>query len=58
MTMIDNIRGFGINGVNKAKQYEDLIVLETSFIKFYGETESPDCPPKGGFCFKKDKVAV
>jgi len=59
MTMIDNIKGFSINvGGNRALEYTDKIKMQAYKNKFYGETESPDCPPKGGFCFKVNKLAV
>lgn len=58
MTMIDNLKGFSLNVVNKDLEYSDKLLMEASFNKFYGETDSPDCPPNGGFCFKEEKMGV
>lgn len=49
MTFIDNRVGFTANIVNKDEEYEDLLI-EINDIKIFGESQSPDCPPNGGFC--------
>lgn len=56
--MIDNIGGFSLNLVNKNEEYSGTIQMKAISNVFYGETESPDCPLDGGFCFEEEKMAV
>jgi len=54
MTFIDSRTGYANMLSNSADEYNDLI-MESNDIIIYGETESPDCPPNGGFCHKYNK---
>lgn len=55
---IDNRLGFAASVGNGATGYvvgnEDIIFSD---ITLYGESEIPDCPPKGGYCFRPKKGA-
>jgi len=58
MTMIDNRHGVGIQLVQKAREYEDLL-MEYNDLIIYGDSEALDCPVgKEDRCFKTDKVGV
>lgn len=47
ITLIDNLRGLNLM-MDGGETH--LGRIEAYDIKIYGETASPDCPPKGGFC--------
>lgn len=53
--MIDNALGMVVQAVD-GDDASGETHLEDAMI--YGETESPDCPPSGGFCDKIDKMGL
>lgn len=59
MTMIDNRQGFGaaIGNGDLGNDYAKTRI-ELSDNKIYGESEIPDCPDDGSFCFNFDKYGV
>ena len=58
MILVDNRYGLlGFKGVNGTTK--DGPDIEFNDIKIFGESESPDCPENGGFCYKNiNKVGL
>jgi len=57
MTFIDNKDGYTALITNKPQEYDGL-EIESNDILIIGESESPDCPPNGGFCGMYHKTGL
>jgi len=55
LTMLDNVMGMVLQVVDGDDASGTTKLSDTSI---YGETVSPDCPPKGGFCSKFNKMGL
>lgn len=58
MIMIDNKFGFGVSmSAGPLGEYFDM-KAEMNNNKIFGESPIPDCPPKGGYCYRGSKCGL